>query len=113
MEEKVYRAQVCNICGSPHYDLVRHFTKWTLGREPVENVNIVRCGGCGIRRRLPGIVDDYEKGYHEPYVEQGQAIHPHQLSHFADLMTARLRQLNDRGIRFLDVGCSTGRVLQL
>jgi 2-polyprenyl-3-methyl-5-hydroxy-6-metoxy-1,4-benzoquinol methylase len=62
---------------------------------------------------MPGLIDDYEREYHVPYVEQGQAIHPHQLSHFADLMTARLRCLSAKEVRFLDIGCSTGRALRL
>jgi SAM-dependent methyltransferase len=66
-----------------------------------------------VRRRKPGILDEYEEAYHTPYIEQGQAIHPHQLSHFADLMTVRLRQLSAKDVQFLDVGCSTGRALQL
>jgi len=113
MTEKSYDAEVCNICGSATYRRVHFFKEWKLGREPVHDIGIVRCGSCGVRRRQPGIDDEYEQEYHAPYVEQGQAIHPHQLSHFADLMFARLREFYSRDVRFLDVGCSTGRVLQL
>jgi 2-polyprenyl-3-methyl-5-hydroxy-6-metoxy-1,4-benzoquinol methylase len=113
MTEKSYSAEVCNICGSSKFKRIYHFAEWTLGREPVHNVDVVQCRGCGVRRRMPELVDDYEGEYHQPYVQQGQAIHPHQLSHFADLMTARLRNLSARGVRFLDVGCSTGRALRL
>jgi 2-polyprenyl-3-methyl-5-hydroxy-6-metoxy-1,4-benzoquinol methylase len=66
-----------------------------------------------VRRRSPAIEDDYEQEYHEPYVEQGQAIHPGQLAHFTDLMEARLHVFNQQDVKFLDVGCSTGRVLRL
>jgi 2-polyprenyl-3-methyl-5-hydroxy-6-metoxy-1,4-benzoquinol methylase len=111
--EKAYNAEVCNICGSSDYRVLHHFDEWTLGREPVKDVSVVQCRGCGVRRRLPGITDDYEQEYHTPYAEQGAAIHPHQLSHFADLMTARLRDFNKPPGQFLDVGCSTGRVLRL
>ncbi|MGH8093192.1 MAG: class I SAM-dependent methyltransferase [Chthoniobacterales bacterium] len=111
--ERPYQAEICNICGSTRYSVVHHFDEWNLGRDPVRNVDIIRCRGCGVRRRKPGIIDEYEETYHTPYIEQGQAIHPHQLSHFADLMTARLRQFNQIGVRFLDVGCSTGRALRL
>lgn len=111
--ERPYEAEVCNVCGDRHYRIVHHFPTWTLGREPVANVSIVRCNRCSIRRRLPAIVDDYEQHYHAPYVEQGAAIHPHQLGHFSDLMTARLRDLGGSPGRLLDVGCSTGRVLGL
>ncbi|HEY1582734.1 MAG TPA: class I SAM-dependent methyltransferase [Chthoniobacterales bacterium] len=111
--EKSYRPEVCNVCGSQRYRRVHYFAEWNLGRDPVRDVSIVRCRGCGVRRRLPGISDEYEEIYHEPYVAQGRAIHPHQLSHFADLMTARLRKFNASGVRFLDVGCSTGRALRL
>jgi 2-polyprenyl-3-methyl-5-hydroxy-6-metoxy-1,4-benzoquinol methylase len=113
MIEKPYKAEVCNVCGSTGYRKIHHFKEWRLGREIVNDVSIVRCNGCGIRRRMPAIDDDYEEEYHAPYVEQGLVIHPHQLSHFADLMTARLRQLNATDIQFLDVGCSTGRALRL
>lgn len=113
MSEKGYRAETCNICGSDRYRQIHYFAQWNLGREPVSNVAIVQCRNCGVRRRMPGIVDDYEETYHQPYVEQGASIHPHQLSHFADLMTARLRKFNEAGVRLLDVGCSTGRVLNL
>jgi 2-polyprenyl-3-methyl-5-hydroxy-6-metoxy-1,4-benzoquinol methylase len=113
MVEKPYVAETCNICGSHDYKRLHYFAEWNLAREPVKDVSIVRCLSCGVRRRMPSLIDDYEKEYHAPYVEQGQAIHPHQLSHFADLMTARLRQFNQAGVRFLDVGCSTGRALRL
>jgi 2-polyprenyl-3-methyl-5-hydroxy-6-metoxy-1,4-benzoquinol methylase len=111
--EKPYVAEVCNICGSGAFRKVRRFEEWKLGREPVFDVTIIRCTKCGVRRRMPGIADEYEEDYHAPYADQGQAIHPHQLSHFADLMTARLRQFDAKDVRFLDVGCSTGRALRL
>jgi len=111
--EKPYRAAVCNICGSPKYRQTHYFKEWNLGRDPVRDVSIVQCANCKVRRRLPEIVDDYEAEYHAPYAEQGQAIHPGQLRHFADLMTARLRQFEARNVKFLDVGCSTGRALRL
>ena len=111
--EKMYDAEVCNICGSKRYRQVHYFAEWNLGRDPVRNVSIIRCLECGVRRRKPGIVDEYEQDYHEPYIEQGNSIHPHQLSHFADLMMARLRQFYDKDARLLDVGCSTARVLRL
>ena len=111
--ERPYQSEVCNICGGTKYHLVRHFGSWTLGRDVVDDVSIIRCDNCGIRRRSPALVDDYEEGYHAPYVQQGQAIHPHQLSHFADLMTARLSKMEEGKARFLDVGCSTGRALRL
>jgi 2-polyprenyl-3-methyl-5-hydroxy-6-metoxy-1,4-benzoquinol methylase len=113
MTEKRFNAEVCNICGSTGYRKIHYFKEWGLSRETVHDVSIVRCDGCGVRRRLPGIDDDYEEEYHALYVEQGSAIHPHQLSHFADLMTARLREFSATGLKFLDVGCSTGRVLKL
>src|SRR5437660_276721 len=100
MIEKPYNAEVCNICGSPSYRKVHYFAEWNLGREPVKDVSIARCAQCGVRRRMPAIVDDYETEYHAPYVAQKSAIHPHQLSHFADLMTARLRQFSAE-VRFL------------
>lgn len=113
MTEKIYNADVCNICGSSRYRKVHYFAEWNVGRDPVKDVSIVRCQGCGVRRRMPAITDEYEEEYHAPYMAQGSAIHPHQLSHFADLMTARLRQFSQKDVRFLDVGCSTGRALQL
>jgi 2-polyprenyl-3-methyl-5-hydroxy-6-metoxy-1,4-benzoquinol methylase len=113
MTEKSYCAEVCNICGSGEFKRLYHFAEWNLGREPVNNVSIIQCKRCGVRRRMPGLIDDYEGEYHKPYVEQGQAVHPHQLHHFADLMTARLRQLASPRVRFLDIGCSTGRALRL
>lgn len=113
MIEKTYQAEICNLCGSSSYRKAHFFEEWGLGRESVSNVYIVRCHGCGVRRRMPGIDDNYEEEYHAPYVVQGHAIHPHQLSHFADLMTVRLRRLNATDVQFLDVGCSTGRALRL
>lgn len=111
--EKQYRADVCNICDSPNYRRVHYFAEWNLGRDPVCDVSIVQCRQCGVRRRSPGIEDEYEEKYHEPYIEQGYAIHPHQLSHFSDLMMVRIRQFYATDVQFLDVGCSTGRVLRL
>ena len=105
MTEKTYKAAVCNICGGTRYRQVHFFDEIGQDRETVRNVAVIQCKDCGVRRRMPEIVDDYEEGYHALYVEQGQSIHPHQLSHFADLMTARLRKFNERGVKFLDVGC--------
>jgi 2-polyprenyl-3-methyl-5-hydroxy-6-metoxy-1,4-benzoquinol methylase len=113
MIERQYTAEVCNICGSSNYKRIHYFPEWNLGRDPVKDVSIIRCGHCGVRRRMPAIVDDYEKDYHAIYVDQGKSIHPHQLSHFSDLMMARLRQFNQRDASLLDIGCSTGRVLSL
>lgn len=113
MQEKPYQAAVCNICGSTDYRTVHFFKEWNYGRDPVRDVSIVQCRNCRVRRRMPEIVDDYEAEYHTPYVDQGHAIHPHQLYHFADLMTARLTQFADKSVKFLDVGCSTGRALRL
>ena len=113
MTERLYTAEICNICASREYKRIYYFSEWNLRREPVRDVSIIRCRTCGVRRRMPELIDDYEQEYHVPYVEQGQAIHPHQLSHFADLMTARLRQLSKKDVQFLDIGCSTGRVLRL
>jgi 2-polyprenyl-3-methyl-5-hydroxy-6-metoxy-1,4-benzoquinol methylase len=111
--EKSYAAEICNICGGGCYRRIYHFETWDLAREPVKDVSIVQCCACKVRRRMPAVIDDYEEDYHSVYVEQGQSIHPHQLSHFSDLMTARLRQFNQRDVAFLDIGCSTGRVLKL
>jgi 2-polyprenyl-3-methyl-5-hydroxy-6-metoxy-1,4-benzoquinol methylase len=113
MTEKPYNPAVCNICGSTQYRQVHYFKEWNSGRNPVRDVSIIQCKNCKVRRRMPEIVSDYEAQYHAPYVEQGQAIHPHQLHHFADLMTARLRQFEAKNVKFLDVGCSTGRALRL
>ena len=113
MTEKPYNPAVCNICGSTQYRQVHYFKEWNSGRDPVRDVFIIQCKNCKVRRRMPEIVNDYEAQYHAPYVEQGQAIHPHQLHHFADLMTARLRQFEAKNVKFLDVGCSTGRALRL
>jgi hypothetical protein len=104
MTERPYHAEICNICGSPAYRRIHYFPVWNLGREPVHDVAIVQCRECGVRRRFPGIDDDYEEEYHAPYADQGQAIHPHQLSHFADLMTARLREFLAKDVKLLDVG---------
>ena len=113
MQEKAYQAAVCNICGDTDYRRLHFFKEWNFGRDPVRDVSIVQCRKCRVRRRMPEIIDDYEAEYHLPYLDQGQTIHPHQLSHFADLMTARLRQFYAKDVKFLDVGCSTGRALRL
>ena len=112
-EEKKYHAAVCNICGSKEYRQIHFFKDWNFGRDRVKDVAIIQCKQCKVRRRMPEITDDYEADYHAPYVEQGQAIHPHQLYHFGDLMTARLRDFDAPNLKLLDVGCSTGRILRL
>lgn len=112
-EEKPYRADVCNICGSPKYRKIHYFEEFNLGRKLVKDVSIVRCRNCGVRRRMPEIIDEYEVEYHSQFMKYGLAIHPHSLQHFTDLMTARLRNLGAKDLAFLDVGCSTGGVLRL
>lgn len=113
MTEKTYNFSICNICNSPRYKRIHFFRNLNSGRESVRDVSIIQCRHCKTRRRMPGIVDDYEALYHAPYLDQGQAIHPHQLLHFADLMTARLRRFDEKNLKFLDVGCSTGRTMQV
>lgn len=113
VEEKVYRAEECNLCGSTNYRKVHYFKEWNFSRDPVRDVSIIQCRNCKVRRRMPGIMDDYEAEYHAPYMDQGQTIHAHQLYHFGDLMTARVRQFTEKNLKFLDVGCSTGRALRL
>jgi len=114
MNENPNRAKVCNICGGSTYRRVHHFKGRKLGREPVREVSVIQCRACGVRRRMPTITDEYEKEYHAPYIEQGQAIHPHQLSHFADLMMARFAlfttacaSINGAGLAF-DSGSQYG-----
>jgi 2-polyprenyl-3-methyl-5-hydroxy-6-metoxy-1,4-benzoquinol methylase len=113
MKEKAYRADICNICGSPDFRQVHYFKEWNLGNEPIRDVAIIQCLGCKVRRRKPEIIDEFEEEYHARYLNQRQAIHPHQLYHFADLMMVRLPQFNETNVKFLDVGCSTGRALRL
>ena len=113
VQEKSYEAEVCNICGGTDYRQVHYFEEWKGDSDLVRDVAVVQCRSCKVRRRMPGIVDDYEAEYHSLYVDQGQAIHPHQLYLFADLMTVRLTQFFEKNVKFLDVGCSTGRALRL
>lgn len=112
-QENPYRAEICNICGSSLYSIAYHFDRWSCGKAVFENIRVIRCRCCGVRRRMPALVDEYEKDYHAPYVDQGASIHPHMLSFFADLMTARIRKFNEKGVKFLDVGVSTGRAMAL
>ena len=113
MKEKPYQAAVCNICGCAEYRRVHHFKDWPIGSGLVQDVSVVQCRHCKVRRRMPEIIDDYEEEYHQQYTDQGQFIHPHQLYHFADLMTTRLTQFKATNITFLDVGCSMGRALKI
>jgi hypothetical protein len=62
---------------------------------------------------MPGITDDYEEEYHLPYFEQGKATHAHTLRHFSDLMKHKFATFKSGQETFLDVGCSTGRALEL
>lgn len=111
--EKPYRADVCNICGSSQYRKAHYFAELKQGPNLVKDVSVVQCRNCKVRRRMPGIIDDFEAEYHLQYMEAGWAIHPHPLSHFVDLMTVRMRQWQAKNVTFLDVGCSTGRTLRL
>ena len=78
-----------------------------------KNDDVIRSQGCGVHRRKPELIDEYEEDYHQLYIEQGSGTHPHMLSHFADLMQARLPNLDYTGQQFLDVGCSIGRALMI
>jgi len=111
--EHPYCAAACNICGCTSSRTVIHFPTFEGRGSVYSNVSVIQCKGCGIRRRSPEIVDDYEEEYHAPYADQGKAIHSHTLRHFADLMTEMFKDFRSDQERFLDVGCSTGRVLQL
>jgi len=112
MNEMRYDAAVCNICGSTAHRQVHYFKEWNFGRDPVD-MSIIKCRSCGVRRPMPRIEDNYEAEYHALYVEQGLTVHPHQLYHFADLMTVWPPQFYEKNVKFLDVGCSTGRALRL
>jgi 2-polyprenyl-3-methyl-5-hydroxy-6-metoxy-1,4-benzoquinol methylase/ribosomal protein L32 len=111
--ERVFSSAECNICGSRKISHRITFDTFEGRGSRYENVAVIRCGNCGIRRRSPELHDDYEEEYHTPYMDQGSAIHSHILRHFADLMTIRFRDFRPEQERLLDVGCSTGRVLQL
>ena len=111
--EAPYGARRCNICGSSKYRVVHSFDTFEGRGSKFSDVKIVKCRNCGIRRRMPELTDDYEEEYHVPYVEQGAAMHAHVLRQFSDLMTIKFSTFQVKQQRFLDVGCSTGRVLQL
>ncbi len=111
--EKPYNAKRCNICNCDAWVTSYYFPEFSGRGSTYADVSVVRCKKCGVRRRMPELSDDYEEEYHAPYVQQGVAIHPHQLAHFADLATAMLPRFGEKDISFLDVGCSTGRALQL
>ena len=112
-QERPFSAAECNICGSRKVDRAITFDTFEGRGSRYENVTVIRCASCGIRRRSPELHDDYEEEYHAPYMAQGSAIHSHILRHFADLMTYRFEGFRSGQEKFLDVGCSTGRVLKL
>jgi 2-polyprenyl-3-methyl-5-hydroxy-6-metoxy-1,4-benzoquinol methylase len=111
--EQPYYAKRCNICGSQQWKNRYHFKDFRGRGSIYENISVVQCLGCRIHRRMPEIIDEYEESYHAPYVEQGLSIHPHQLSHFADMSASMRSRFGLQGMKFLDVGCSTGRALRL
>lgn len=80
MPENTYRARICNICINADYRQIHYIREWNLSRDPVYDVSVVPCE----------IADEYEQAYHTPCIERGQAIHPHQLSHFFDLILPRI-----------------------
>ena len=112
-QERPFSAAECNICGSRKVGRAITFDTFEGRGSRYENVAVIRCAKCGIRRRSPELNDDYEEEYHAPYMDQGSAIHSHMLRHFADLMTHRFAGFRPGNEKLLDVGCSTGRVLQL
>jgi SAM-dependent methyltransferase len=111
--EALYSPDRCNICGSKRHRTVCCFDSFEGRGSKYDGVSVVQCLGCGVRRRNPALQDDYEEEYHAPYVDQGAAIHAHIFQHFSDLMTLKFADFRTGVERFLDVGCSTGRVLQL
>jgi 2-polyprenyl-3-methyl-5-hydroxy-6-metoxy-1,4-benzoquinol methylase len=113
LTEKPYSSETCNICGSSKWEKRFIFEQFTGRGSTYKDISVIKCLGCGVHRRMPAIEDDYEEDYHSPYVEQGFSIHPHQLSHFSDMSGAKRQHFGKSGLRFLDVGCSTGRALRL
>lgn len=111
--EEPYSANRCNICGSTRYRTIHRFDVFEGRGSKFDDVSVAKCLGCGVRRRCPELHDDYEEEYHAPYTEQGSAIHAHMLRHFSDLMSLQFSAFQTKEQRLLDVGCSTGRALQL
>jgi 2-polyprenyl-3-methyl-5-hydroxy-6-metoxy-1,4-benzoquinol methylase len=111
-ENEVYSWKVCNICGGLQYNVCYHFEEFSGRGSTFKDVQVIKCSNCGVRRRKPDLEDEYEESYHSYYFDQGKQIHPHMLSFFADLMTARLRSFG-KSLKFADIGCSTGRALAL
>lgn len=113
LTEKPYSPETCNICGSAEWEERFFFEQFTGRGSTYKDISVIKCLGCGVHRRMPAIEDDYEENYHSVYVKEGLSIHPHQLSHFSDMAGAMRQQWGESGLRFLDVGCSTGRALRL
>lgn len=111
--EASYSADRCNICGCAESRTLWFFHSFEGRGTKYEDVRVIQCLACGVRRRDPALQDDYEEDYHAPYVDQGAAIHAHILQHFSDIMTLKFATFRAGKERLLDVGCSTGRVLQL
>lgn len=111
--EKPYAPDFCNICGSKKWKKAWHFEAFTGRGSTYNDVSVIKCLECGVHRRMPNLEDDYEAEYHQPYSEQGKAIHAHTLRHFSDLMKHKFANFKSGQEAFLDVGCSTGRVLDL
>ena len=111
-ENKECSWKIRNICGSGDYSVCCHFDDFSNHGSNYKNIEVIKCKKCGVRRRKPEAIDEYEEDYHSYYLSQKGQVHPHTLSIFSDLMMERLRDFGKLA-RFLDVRCSTGRALSL
>jgi len=111
-KNKDYSWDICNICGSTDYSVCYHFAEFSNRGSSYKDIDVIQCKKCGVRRRKPEVIDEYDDDYHSGYVDQKRQTHPHMLSIFSDLMMERIRDFG-KPARFLDVGCSVGTALNL
>lgn len=107
----------CGICGANASRQVYFWKEWRAGKRHAENTGIQKCSKCGVWFTWPPPSPEYDSDYDQEYDFQQYKGLPVSLRHFRELLLlnriACAAEKYPLGRRFLDIGCSTGVILEL
>jgi len=107
----------CGMCGSTSNRIVYSIKNWRCGERAVEGATINKCRSCGVWYTWPEPTPSYGEGFDGQYDFQQLKNSQMTLKHFRELLLLEKANCIQEGFpkdfQFLDIGCSTGVVLQI